>query len=185
MRIARITAGRYRSGQTGRTVNPLALPSAVRIRLSPPTCVCVAWCSAKVCGLISRERARSGYERHSRMVLLRTAVLLRVSPESEPRGCSSVRGCSSMVERQPSKLNAWVRFPSPAPFSRSFFCACSTYPVPRGQGRPEKAVCGRGRRCCSSVVEHFLGKEEAMGSIPISSSISFPLSRLCALEGPR
>jgi hypothetical protein len=25
------------------------------------------------------------------------------------------RGCSSMVERQPSKLNAWVRFPSPAP----------------------------------------------------------------------
>ena len=25
------------------------------------------------------------------------------------------RGCSSMVERQPSKLAAWVRFPSPAP----------------------------------------------------------------------
>ena len=26
------------------------------------------------------------------------------------------RGCSSMVELQPSKLIAWVRFPSPAPF---------------------------------------------------------------------
>ena len=25
-------------------------------------------------------------------------------------------GCSSMVESQPSKLVAWVRFPSPAPF---------------------------------------------------------------------
>ena len=24
-------------------------------------------------------------------------------------------GCSSMVERQPSKLDMWVRFPSPAP----------------------------------------------------------------------
>ena len=28
------------------------------------------------------------------------------------------RGRSSMVERQPSKLNAWVRFPSPAPVRR-------------------------------------------------------------------
>ncbi len=25
-------------------------------------------------------------------------------------------GCSSMVELQPSKLNTWVRFPSPAPY---------------------------------------------------------------------
>ena len=27
-----------------------------------------------------------------------------------------ISGCSSMVEPQPSKLIAWVRFPSPAPF---------------------------------------------------------------------
>jgi bacterioferritin-associated ferredoxin len=26
-----------------------------------------------------------------------------------------IRGCSSMVEPQPSKLMTWVRFPSPAP----------------------------------------------------------------------
>ena len=26
-----------------------------------------------------------------------------------------VRGCNSMAERQPSKLDTWVRFPSPAP----------------------------------------------------------------------
>jgi hypothetical protein len=29
-------------------------------------------------------------------------------------------GCSSMVELQPSKLIAWVRFPSPADFGYSF-----------------------------------------------------------------
>ena len=28
-----------------------------------------------------------------------------------------VCGCSSMVESQPSKLVAWVRFPSPAPYA--------------------------------------------------------------------
>lgn len=34
-------------------------------------------------------------------------------------GCGKKkRGCSSMVELQPSKLIAWVRFPSPAPFWR-------------------------------------------------------------------
>ena len=27
---------------------------------------------------------------------------------------SQIRGCSSMVEHQPSKLDTWVRFPSPA-----------------------------------------------------------------------
>ena len=62
-------------------------------------------------------------------------------------------GRSSVVERQPSKLNAWVRFPSPAP-APSMLAARE----------------GLFRRCCSSAVEHFLGKEEVMGSIPISSS---------------
>ena len=32
-------------------------------------------------------------------------------------------GCSSMVEPQPSKLVAWVRFPSPAPFTKIVSCA--------------------------------------------------------------
>ncbi len=30
--------------------------------------------------------------------------------------CTKICGCSSMVELQPSKLIAWVRFPSPAPY---------------------------------------------------------------------
>jgi hypothetical protein len=51
-------------------------------------------------------------------------------------------GRSSMVELQPSKLVTWVRFPSPAP-------------VYAGVAQP---------------VEHILGKDEVMGSIPIASS---------------
>ncbi len=31
------------------------------------------------------------------------------------------RGCSSMVEFQPSKLATWVRFPSPAPRRRGLY----------------------------------------------------------------
>ena len=58
-------------------------------------------------------------------------------------------GCSSMVELQSSKLITWVRFPSPAP------------------------VCKLGERNDAHVaqsVEHFLGKEEVIGSIPIMGS---------------
>ncbi len=36
-------------------------------------------------------------------------------------GKNKTCGCGSMVERQPSKLNAWVRFPSPAPPSSAVF----------------------------------------------------------------
>ncbi len=43
----------------------------------------------------------------------------RIGIESAPRGCSS------MVEQQPSKLNTRVRFPSPAPASARFFSARS------------------------------------------------------------
>jgi preprotein translocase SecE subunit len=53
-----------------------------------------------------------------------------------------------MVEPQPSKLMAWVRFPSPAPI----VCAISPH---------------------SLVVEHFLGKEEVTGSIPVVGSDRF------------
>ena len=33
-----------------------------------------------------------------------------------PSKVDGVCGCNSMAERQPSKLDTWVRFPSPAPF---------------------------------------------------------------------
>ena len=57
-------------------------------------------------------------------------------------------GCSSMVEQQPSKLNTRVRFPSPA------------------------LSCKDSEAVVAQLVEHFLGKEEVMGSSPISSSCS-------------
>jgi|LakMenEpi03Aug12_release.lakeMendotaPanAssembly.Ray.scaffolds.fasta_scaffold00145_65 hypothetical protein len=49
-----------------------------------------------------------------------------------------------MVEQQPSKLNTRVRFPSPALHLGSVAAV-------------------------AQLVEHFLGKEEVMGSSPISS----------------
>ena len=41
-------------------------------------------------------------------------------------GDRPVRGCSSMVEQQPSKLNTRVRFPSPAPMFSSTCCILSS-----------------------------------------------------------
>ena len=55
-------------------------------------------------------------------------------------------GCSSMVEPQPSKLMARVRFPLPAPNLEFAHIAQS--------------------------VEHFLGKEEVTGSSPVMGSSS-------------
>ena len=63
---------------------------------------------------------------------------------------SNLRGRSSMVEPQPSKLMMWVRSPSPAPFYR--VCAFAHI---------------------AQVVEHFLGKEEVTGSTPVVGSGSF------------
>jgi hypothetical protein len=61
-----------------------------------------------------------------------------------------------MVELQPSKLVVWVRFPSPAS---------------QGNLRPVVAA-------VAQLVERFLGKDEVMGSSPISSfwRRDFPLS---------
>ena len=55
------------------------------------------------------------------------------------------RGCSSMVEHQPSKLDTWVRFPSPA-VQLNKLCASG------------------------SVVEYRLAKARVAGSNPVSRS---------------
>ena len=92
-----VPLGRFPSGQRGQTVNLMATPSQVRILLSPPTT------TSKVTMNMSRRRDQcpveqlSGVDRHV----------------GDP-AC----GRSSMVERQPSKLYTWVRFPSPAPLRR-------------------------------------------------------------------
>jgi hypothetical protein len=52
---------------------------------------------------------------------VRSSVDRALASGARSRGFETLRtrhacGCSSMVELQPSKLVAWVRFPSPAPF---------------------------------------------------------------------
>ena len=60
---------------------------------------------------------------------------------------SFLRGRSSMVEPQPSKLMMWVRSPSPAPK----YLGCVSAHI-------------------AQQVEHFHGKEEVTGSIPVVGS---------------
>ena len=71
----------------------------------------------------------------------------------------AVRGRSSMVELRPSKPMVWVRFPSPA-------CGLG-----HGTRPPAPVALALPCRWCSSEVEHFLGKEEATGSIPVTSLV--------------
>ncbi len=54
---------------------------------------------------------------------------------------SQQRGCSSMVELQPSKLATWVRFPSPAPNpSLLTHCLCRLWEnLPFWRSRPALA----------------------------------------------
>ena len=59
-----------------------------------------------------------------------------------------------MVEPQPSKLMAWVRFPPPAPD-------------------------GWSRAHVAQSVEHVLGKDEVTGSIPVVGSITIEKIEVC------
>jgi hypothetical protein len=69
------------------------------------------------------------------------------------------RGYSSMVEPQPSKLMARVRFPLPAPVRGQ-----------AGSGLPGWVATRKGFAHIAQSVEHFLGKEEVTGSNPVMSS---------------
>ena len=67
-----------------------------------------------------------------------------------------------MVERQPSKLITWVRFPSPA---------------------PAIVVVVEARAHVAQSVEHVLGKDEVSGSIPLVGSSFYYLRGTCRVEG--
>ena len=57
---------------------------------------------------------------------------------------SKIRGCSSMVEHQPSKLDTWVRFPSPA--SAESICKMQTSEIcASGSVGGARPCQGRGR----------------------------------------
>ena len=59
-------------------------------------------------------------------------------------------GCSSMVERQPSKLDMWVRFPSPAPL--------------KGLDRQERTIScgmvGASKKIRAYILTNLLGKSD-------------------------
>ena len=70
-------------------------------------------------------------------------------------------GVVQRLEFQPSKLAMWVRFPSPAPKK--------AMQGVRQRGNNKRAMIMHiGPH--GSVVEHFLGKEEVTGSIPVVGS---------------
>ena len=79
---------------------------------------------------------------------------LDVEPEWRPDEASGRCGCSSMVEHLPSKQD------------RGFD---SHHPL-RGRWSRRSELPLKLARCCSSAVEHFLGKDEVLGSNPSSSS---------------
>ncbi len=101
------------------------------------------------------------------------------------RSASAIGGRSSMVERQPSKLNAWVRFPSPAPRAGALRRAAAfARPNVDLVADPRTRLSRRFLAAVAQPVEHFLGKEEVTGSIPVSSSSSL-LSTPIQFNEPR
>jgi hypothetical protein len=77
-------------------------------------------------------------------------MMMNVIVKFSGLAASFLRGRSSMVEPQPSKLMMWVRSPSPAP---SYEAHTDAH--------------------IAQQVEHFHGKEEVTGSIPVVGSVNF------------
>ena len=70
-----------------------------------------------------------------------------------------VAGVTQLVESQPSKLLV----AGSSPVSRSFVLAGCFLDSPF-------SIFNRSSACVAQLVEHFLGKEEVTGSIPVASS---------------
>ena len=68
-----------------------------------------------------------------------------------------------MVEPQPSKLMVWVRFPSPAPLH-------SPRRVESQVADCRDLIAGLKGAHVAQLVEHVLGKDEVIGSIPVVGS---------------
>ena len=85
-----------------------------------------------------------------------------------------------MVECQPSKLNTWVRFPSPAFFAQIAQSVEQRTENPRVTGSiPVLGIC---HTCASGrVVLCLLAKEKVAGSIPVSRSLRKERSLICRL----
>ena len=85
--------------------------------------------------------------------------------------CVSWCGCSSMVEHQPSKLNTWVRFPSPAGFTS--FVRYAVYMREWLSGRASPCQ-GEGREFES----HFALHQKHLGK-PVNAGFLLALRSAC------
>ena len=114
-----------RSIKPGQTTRPLtsilSTPGGACFAASAPTAAILpseirtsAFASRRLAGSMTRPPVRSNAAMRgegTRMTLTKQARGLSLAGLKRNRG-----GRSSMVERKPSKLHTWVRFPSPAPF---------------------------------------------------------------------
>ena len=122
VRCARKERARTQTGpeRPGQTVNLVAQPSAVRIRLSPPPPLRPSLFLLARRPAPHRRRHHRGVAQRARTFLLgrsrsseRAAAAITLPRDLRAPDVSSQRGRSSMVERQPSKLHTWVRFHRP------------------------------------------------------------------------
>ena len=87
----------------------------------------------KQCNIINLASSAKGLNanRETLFTGCGSAWLERLVWDQEVAGSNPVTpmscGCSSMVEHQPSKLDTWVRFPSPAFLLPFFVCPLSIY----------------------------------------------------------
>ncbi len=139
----------YSSGQRGQTVNLLA-NAYVGSNPTPSTKVV---CVAKV--------KRAG---------------IQVFKDVRGEGVVEAGGCSSMVELQPSKLIAWVRFPSPAPKLFRIGGGWSAFHEIYAQAAVFSGFCAH----LAQSVEHTLGKGEVAGSIPVVGTRFLPGAAACS-----
>ena len=109
---------------------------------------------------------RDGFKR-----VTETATLPEFEGQVTRVGVVICAGVVQRLEPQPSKLMMWVRFPSPAPVQAAAI-------VFRERNGSRSLVLESAH--IAQSVEHFLGKEEVTGSIPVVGTIfRVAFSRFC------
>ena len=161
-------SGRYPSGQRGQTVNLLAYAFGGS---NPPlpTTVSSAVCSGWVAGGLAEVRVAPIAATTGHMAVRTVHVAVRRMP-------GNVRGNSSAVERQPSKLG--VAGSNPVSRSMVASAACS---VRTAGGLIERRVAAY-RAHVAQLAERVLGKDEVSGSNPDMGS-SFRSALITPVDG--
>ena len=138
-------ASRGRGGIGRRARLRIWCPSGVGVQVSSPAPCPQGSCgsdSVVECDLAKVEVAGSN------PVFRSTGVSEQGTPRPSAYGLC---GCSSTVEPQPSKLVAWVRFPSPAPFKNGRYGDIQTMGKRRSCWDRTRACCRQWRMKASEM----------------------------------